>query len=148
MHPLLAHAPIFLLIALAVTDHATVLSGGNLGTRDCMPGLAALIAVLAGVFALIAYVNGRMASDVAIANGVPPELMDLHRRLATIVTVLALVVAVLRGWLWSRRIPLARLWNILIAAFSLGLAVLFVLTGIYGLELVYAHGVNVATAMR
>lgn len=146
LHPFLVHFPIVLIIGLAVADNAAVLSGSNLGTRTCQSSSAALIAVLAGIFAVFAFVSGTAAYDAAVAKGASPQLMDMHRDIAIAAAGLALIWAAFRSWLWTRQRPLAHIWNILVAAVSLGLAILVVITALYGMDLVFHHGINV-TAM-
>ena len=143
MHPLMVHFPIVLLIALAMTDHVALFAGRNLGGQSCLPNISALLAVLAGATAMFVYVNGSVAYDIALANGTSPVVLDMHRDLGTVLTVLALIWAVLRGWILVRQRTVSRMWNILVASTSLGLAILVVVVALYGTGLVYAHGVNV-----
>ena len=143
MHPLMVHFPIVLLIALAMTDHVALFAGRNLGGQSCLPNISALLAVLAGATAMFVYVNGSVAYDIALTNGTSPVVLDMHRDLGAVLTVLALIWAVLRGWILVRQRTVSRMWNILVASTSLGLAILVVVVALYGTGLVYAHGVNV-----
>lgn len=144
MHPLMVHFPIVLLIALAITDHVTLFAGGNLGERGCLPNLATLIAVFVGVTAVLVYVNGSVAYDIALEKGVSAALLKMHRDLGTALAAIAVLWAGLRCWIWVRGKPLSRMWNVLVASISLGLAIMVVVVALYGMGLVYAHGVNVA----
>jgi uncharacterized membrane protein len=143
MHPLMVHFPIVLLIALGITDHITLFTGRNIGERGCLSNLAALTAVLGGATAVLVYVNGSVAYGIALQNGISEPVLDMHRDLGTVLSVLAAIWGALRGWIWARGRPLSRMWNVLVASVSLGLAILVVVVALYGMGLVYAHGVNV-----
>jgi len=143
LHPMLVHFPIVLLTALAFADHAAVLSGDNLGNRSCLPTVAMWLAVSAGIAAVIAFANGVLAYDMAVIDGTAGLNGGLHRDLAMVTAGLASLWAVVRGWLWSRDVALPRMWNILVAGASLGLAILVLVTALRGHALVLLHGVNV-----
>ena len=140
---MLVHFPIVLLIALALVDHAAVLTGGNLGARGCLSTGAAWLAVVAGVTGVMAFANGVLVYDRAVLDGAAGLDGGLHRDLALVTAGLASLWAVVRGWLWSRDVALRRMWNVLVAAASFALAILVVVTALRGHALILPHGVDV-----
>jgi uncharacterized membrane protein len=143
IHPIIVHFPIVLAIALAVTDHVALFAGTKFGGRSCLANLSVLLALLLGVFTLIALVSGGVSFAAAQQTGVSADTMGVHRDMGRIFTTLAVFWALLRGGLWWWHVEPNRLWRILFVAFELGLIVMVALTALYGVDLVYGHGIAV-----
>ena len=135
-HPFLVHFPLVILPLSVAFD----LYGG-LRRQPQWHGSGYLLLVLGTISALVAVLTGTAAAD-AEREGPSGIYIERHEDLATIVSVLFLVVVIgrlplqLRGRLddWA-----VRVW---IAAAAVGCGLLW-LTGYYGGELVYEYGVGV-----
>ncbi len=143
IHPIIVHFPIVLVIALVVTDHVALFTGTKFGGRSCLANLSVLLALLLGAFTFIALVSGGMSFAAAQQTGVSDVVMGVHRDMGRIFTTLVVFWAFLRGGLWWWHVEPNRLWRILLVAFELGLIVMVVLTALYGMDLVYGHGIAV-----
>jgi len=143
IHPMLVHFPIVLFLVAIAAQVLTLVGGGDLSERACLPsiglgalGLGALGAVAAAVF-------GDIALDHAVELGFPRGPLETHQDLGLTTTWLFVALAVLQGLAWWRRIPLKapRGWTFALVG-VLGCAILL-LTAYHGGNLVYRIGVNV-----
>ena len=135
-HPFLVHFPLVLLPVSVGLDLSAWL-----GRRPSRHGLAYVILVLGTLSALAALLTGTAAANAHLTGPVGSHIVR-HENLATIVSLLFLVVTIgrlplqLRGRLEDWAI---RMW---IAVAAVGCGLLW-LTGYYGGRLVYRYGVGV-----
>lgn len=123
LHPVLVYVPLVFIAATAISDHAAVFSGESLGGKAPFSRLSIALIGLAAVATLVTFFNGTYAYEAARHAGIPGPAMGLHRDLGTALTVLIFAWAVIRASVWSRIVPLTRMWNILFAAAGLGLLI-------------------------
>ena len=143
IHPMLVHFPIVLVLIAIATQLLTLIRGGDLTERACLPsiGLGGLILGAAG--ALAAAVFGDIALDHALDLGFPKGPLEIHQALGLTTTWLFVALALLNGLAWWRRISLktARGWSV--ALVGVVGCVILLLTAYHGGNLVYKIGVNV-----
>jgi len=144
IHPMVVHFPIVLFLVAMVAQFLTLIRGGDLTERACLPsvGLGALILGAAG--ALVAATFGDIALDHALDLGFPKGPLETHKVFGLITTCLFVSLSLLQGLAWRWTIPLkaARGWGLFLAGI-VGCAILL-LTAYHGGNLVYKIGVNVA----
>lgn len=146
IHPIVVHFPIVYFLSLTGFDAVMLLMRLPIAGRNCTANISAALAVLAGLAALAAYIFGDMAYDAAIASGVAGARLETHETLGTITASSFVLWALLRGYMWWRRVSLdgGRKWAVV--ATEIAGVFLIVTTAYFGGQLVYELGVNVARA--
>lgn len=143
IHPMVVHFPIVFLLTLAALDTISTLRGHAVSGRSGVGNASAGLAVLAGGSAILAFVLGDMALEIAEASGWRNEIAEIHEKLGMIMAAAAGTWALVRGFLWARPSVLGAWAGWLIVIVELGLAALVMATAYYGGQLVYSLGVNV-----
>lgn len=143
LHPIAVHFPIVFALCLAAFDLVAVVSRYEIVGRSVAARISAVVAVLAGISAVITYSLGDMAYDIAVASGVPTRTLEMHESLGTWTAVVLVIWAAVRGAMWWRGRPLGTLTYGILAV-ELIVAALVVTTAYFGGHLVYDLGVNVA----
>lgn len=143
IHPMVVHFPIVILLMLAALDTVATLRGHTLTGRSGLGNASAGLAVLAGGAAILAFVFGDMALEVAEATGWRNEIAEIHETLGMITATVVGLWALVRGFMWFRPPVLGAWANWLISLVELGSAALVMATAYYGGQLVYELGVNV-----
>ena len=143
IHPMLVHFPIVFGLSLAAFDLIAMLRGAAIGGRGPAASLSAGLAVLAGLAAMLAATFGDMALDIAFANGGPVDALEFHDMLGSTTSAVLGVWALVRAFLWWRKISLAGLRGGVVVAVELVFCALILATAYYGGELVFSHGVAV-----
>jgi uncharacterized membrane protein len=143
IHPMLVHFPIVLFLVAVTVQLLTLVRGGDLIERACLPSIGFVALILAALAALVAAVFGDIAFDHAIELGFPQGSLETHQELGLTTTWLFVALAVVQGIARWRGLPLktARGWTLALVG-VVGCAVLLV-TAYYGGNLVYKIGVNV-----
>jgi uncharacterized membrane protein len=146
IHPVAVHFPIVLFLSLAAFDTIMVARGATLSGRSGIANLSAGLALLSGVAAIVAYLFGDLAYDIAISSGIAESKLETHEALGTWTAMLLVVWAALRSYFWWRGSTLANKGKRVIVGIELAGALLVVTTAYFGGQLVYELGVNVARA--
>jgi uncharacterized membrane protein len=146
IHPMLVHFPIVFFLTLAAFDVIAVLRGVNVTGRSTVGAISAGLAVLAGVFAVVTFVFGDMALEVAQAAGLPETAAETHEGLGTVTAIAFVVWALVRAFAWWRNFRGSRAAEGGVALVEVAGALLVIATAYFGGELVYSLGVNVAHA--
>lgn len=144
IHPMIVHFPIVLaLLALAadlwwlVPGRRSPASPVRLRTGTVLMGLGAIAAVVAFLF-------GDMAYDIAVGRGVPVATLEDHEGWGTTTMMAFVAAAAVRLFLWWRGLDGTVAGIALSVALAAAIAVMVVVTAWFGGHLVYDLGVNVA----
>ncbi|MGB8622916.1 MAG: DUF2231 domain-containing protein [Paracoccaceae bacterium] len=146
IHPILVHFPIVLIVLLAAMDAVAWLRGVALTGRGAYATMSAATAALAGIFAVLTYMFGDIAAEIAMSNGVPDAMIETHEGAGTTAAALLGIWALFRAYAWWRRVSLEGGRAAGVVAVETALFALVVVTAYFGGQLVYEHGVNVASA--
>lgn len=146
IHPILVHFPIVLVILLAVFDLVATARGATVSARTPAGNVSTGLAVLAGLSAVVTYVFGGMALDIAESGGFSSDIAEMHEGLGETVAIVLAIWAIVRAVLWWRGTRVARPAAYAFPLVAIAAAVLVVVTAYYGGQLVYLLGVNVAHA--
>ena len=143
IHPMIVHFPIVLaLVALAfdlwwlARRHATPAPLIQLRTGTVLLALGAAAAV-------VAYFFGDMAYDIAISKGVAAATLETHEDWGTTTMAVYVASALVRLFLWWRRLDEKPAGIALAVALAAVVAGMVVVTAYFGGHLVYDLGVNV-----
>ncbi|WP_457645008.1 DUF2231 domain-containing protein [Profundibacter sp.] len=147
-HPMVLHFPIVLIMILAVHDLYGLWRGLPLGGRGTYATVAMAIAVAAGASALLAAGFGDVALDTAVDRGFQDGLAEMHEDLGTTAATLFAIWAVLRAFIWWRRIAISGWKSSLVVVVDISLVLLVIVVAYFGGQLVYEYGVNVAPVMK
>ncbi len=108
-----------------------------------------LIAIAAGVFAIIAVALGDLAAEIAVDRGLAQTVADAietHEGLGTVTGWLIALWGAVRLFLWWKDKIIGARWAVWLV--DLVLIGLIVATAWFGGNLVFEYGVNVTAAMR
>ncbi|MCA8934142.1 MAG: hypothetical protein KDA49_16820 [Rhodospirillaceae bacterium] len=147
IHPMIVHFPIVLaLVALAFDLWSITRRGGSADTPPVVQlRTGTVLFVLGAVAAVVTYLFGDMAYDIALDRGVPEATLEPHEGWGTITMITFLVVALLRVVVWWRGLDRKPMGTALAVVPTAAVAVMVVVTAYFGGHLVYDVGVNVAS---
>ncbi len=149
LHPIAVHFPIVLIIALFAVDFVASLRGAEITGRTGPVATATmLIAVAAGIFAILAVILGDLAAEIAIGRGVAQTVADAletHEGFGTVTGWLIALWGAVRLFLWWKDKTIGARWIVWLV--DLVLIALIITTAWFGGNLVFEYGVNVSTAM-
>ena len=100
-----------------------------------------------GSFAVLAYLFGDQAYDVALVSGAPEAPLELHQELGTITAIAMALWGIIRGGLWWFQRPFRHMMQRAIIGVEAVISGLFVVTAFFGGQLVYGYGVGVVAAL-
>lgn len=146
IHPMLIHFPLALVPVGLAAQAVSQLRGEGLFGRGCLARSGLSLLLLAALGAIGAAVFGDLALDQALASGVPLAKLEGHEELGTLSAILLSVLVVVEAWFYRVQSSSRALsWGFLAA----GMAVfsLLLVTALFGGNLVYELGVNVARAV-
>jgi uncharacterized membrane protein len=146
IHPILVHFPIVFFLTLAVFDLVSIARRSDVTGRSVVGGISAGLAVLSGLSAVAALYFGGVALEVAESHGFHSQTAEIHEGLGEATAAVLFVWALVRGFLWWRRVSLTGAASMAVPAVEIAGAALVVLTAYFGGTLVYDLGVNVARA--
>lgn len=147
IHPMIVHFPIVLVICLFVLDTYAASRGQPVAANGPIGNASVTLAIAAGIFAVIAFVFGDQAYDIAVAAGrAPAGILEMHQDLGTATAFAIGGWAVIRTFLWWRAIPIGRRLRLATASIEGLLVAAVVVTAWYGGQLVYDYGVAVSAA--
>jgi len=148
IHPILVHFPIVFFLTLAVLDAVSAARGATVTGRGALGSVSSGLALLSGGFAVIAYLFGGMALDVAESTGFHSDIAETHEGLGGITAAAFGAWALIRIFMWWRDYRLGRSGSALLSLVEIAGAGLVVATAYYGGRMVYELGVNVAPVMH
>ena len=123
-----------------------LVSGRDIAGRGCTGSVSASLAVLAGLAAIVAFVFGDIAYDLAVSAGFPEVDLETHEGLGTWTAIAFVVWALVRGVFWWRGSAVGGGLKAVAVVIELAGAALVVVTAYFGGQLVYELGVNVSRA--
>ncbi len=107
-HPMLVHFPIVLLALLALADVVALARGVPLSGTGTYASMSVSIAALAGLSAIVTWVAGDAAMDIALGRGIAESVIETHEGLGTATAIATVVWALVRGFVWWRGFALER----------------------------------------
>ena len=147
IHPALVHFPIVLVLLLLLSDLVIVVRRES-NPRAAWPSASAILGGLATLAAILTYVFGDIAYDIALENGLPEADLETHEGWGTITAIVIAVLGLVRVVLWLRnRAHGPRVRPLLLVA-SAAASALVIVTAYFGGDLVYHLGVNVEAVIR
>lgn len=146
IHPMLVHFPIVFFLSLAALDTIATLRGVPVTGRGGIGNLSTGLALLAGLFAIAAYIFGDIALETAEAGGFRSDIAEVHEQLGGVTAAAFGVWAIVRIAAWWRNARVAGGGAYLLSLVELAGAAVVLTTAYYGGQLVFDLGVNVAQA--
>jgi uncharacterized membrane protein len=145
LHPMIVHFPIVIFLLLTALDVLAFLAGRSVTGREGWGATSTALAVLAGISAIVTFILGSMALDIAEAGGFHSEIAETHEGLGTTTAIAFAVWALIRIVTWWRNANAGRGATAIVALIEIVGSVLVIVTAYYGGLLVYTLGVNVVT---
>jgi uncharacterized membrane protein len=145
LHPMIVHFPIVIFLLLTALDVLAFLAGRSVTGREGWGATSTALAVLAGISAIVTFILGGMALDIAEAGGFHSEIAETHEGLGTTTAIAFAVWALIRIVTWWRNANAGRGATAIVALIEIVGSVLVIVTAYYGGLLVYTLGVNVVT---
>jgi uncharacterized membrane protein len=143
IHPMLVHFPIVLIFLLAAFDIVATLGGRSISGRGVAGNFSTGIAIATAAFAVLTFIFGGMALDVAEAGGFHSDVAEIHEGLGEMVAIAASIYALLRAGLWLKDVRISGVASLIFPVAAVAGSVLVAVTAYYGGQLVYELGVNV-----
>jgi uncharacterized membrane protein len=144
IHPMLVHFPIVFFLSLAAFDVIAALRGANVTGRSVAGTISFVLALLAGLSAIAAYVFGAIALDTAEAGGFHSNVAEIHEGLGGMTAAVFVIWALVRAFVYWRNIRLSGKAAAAAPIIEIAGVVLVVATAYFGGKLVFDLGVNVA----
>lgn len=143
IHPMIVHFPIVLALLAFAFDVGWLIWGRGSPTALIRLRTGTVILTLGALSAIVAYIFGDMALDIALSKGVPSAPLETHEGWGTTTMIVFIIVALIRLFLWWRKMD-DKSWGIAVSILgSLVLSVMVIITAYYGGHLVYDLGVNI-----
>ncbi len=146
IHPMIVHFRIVLTISAWAFDLWGVAATKPLKSLPAPFNISTILLVAGGIMAIITYVFGDMAFDVALARGVKHAQLESHETLGTVTAVALPAIALIRLYMWRRDLYSSRRAATLALALSTAAVAMVVVTAYFGAQLVYGLGGNVKPA--
>jgi uncharacterized membrane protein len=146
IHPMIVHFPIALTISALAFDIWGVAATKPLKSLPAPFNISTILLVAGGVMAIIAYVFGDMAFDVALAKGISRAQLETHETLGTVTAITLPAIALIRLYMWYRDLYSSRRAVTLALVLSTAAVAMVAVTAYFGGQLVYDLGVNVKPA--
>jgi len=144
IHPMIVHFPIVLALIALAFDAWSLTSArfpaGGIGALHT----GTILLTLGALSALLAFVFGDIAYDIAVTAGQSEALLEDHEGWGTTTAAVFMAAALLRLFLWWRGLDERSAGRAAAVASSAAVAVLVLVTAYFGGHLVYDLGVNVA----
>lgn len=146
IHPMIVHFPIVLIMAAFLFDAVRLMRGvpasASGSGRACLD-TGTILAALAGLAAVIAFIFGDLAYDIAMDKGFTEAQLEGHEGWGTTTTIVLVAIAVVRLVMWWRGMNTSRTGSLLGTAMTAAGSVMVIVTAYFGGQLVYELGVNV-----
>jgi uncharacterized membrane protein len=147
LHPIAVHFPIVFFMTMAAFDTVALLRGISISDRTNAANISVGLAVLSGLSAIVTFLSGDMAYDVAVSSGVAAATMETHESLGTWTAIFIVVWSLARSFVWWRRLSLEGGRTMAIVGIEIAGSLLIVVAAYFGGQLVYELGVNVTRAV-
>ncbi len=147
LHPIAVHFPIVFFMTLAAFDTVALLRGNTISERTPAAHISVGLAVLSGLSAIVTYLSGDLAYDVAVSSGVAASALETHESLGTWTAIFIVVWSLARSFVWWRGWSIEGGWKTGVAAIEIAGSLLIIVAAYFGGQLVYELGVNVARAV-
>lgn len=142
-HPMIVHFPIVLALLAVAFDFWSVYRGAASAQSPVQLHTSTVILTLGAIAAVLAYILGDIAYDIAVSKGVKEAVLETHEGWGTTTMAVYVVVALFRLFLWWRRLDQRPLGIGLAVSSSIVVACMVVITAYFGGHLVYDLGVNI-----
>lgn len=142
IHPMIVHFPIVLIMTAFLFD-AVRLKGSAPGASGRTLDTGTILAALAGLAAVVAFVFGDLAYDIAVDKGFSEAQLEGHEGWGTTTTIVLAIIAVVRLAMWMRGVNKGSMGRLFAAATTAAGSVMVIVTAYFGGQLVYELGVNV-----
>ncbi len=146
IHPAIVHFPIVFVLSLFAVDSFALARGLPLTSGTELGRASMVLAAFAALFAILAFVFGDQAYDIARAAGTSVVVLEPHEELGTITAVAVIIWGVLRGFIYWRGFSLNGSRSGIVVFADFVLVGLILITAFYGGQLVYEHGIAVMTS--
>ena len=146
IHPMIVHFPIVLAISALAFDLWGVAAAKPLKRLPAPFNISTILLVAGGIMAIIAYVFGDIAFDIALARGVKEAKLETHETLGTVTAIVLPAIGLIRLHMWRRDLYSSRRAATLALVLSTAAVAMVVVTAYFGGQLVYGLGVNVKPA--
>lgn len=143
IHPMIVHFPIVLALLTLAFDLWWVVRGQGAASPLITLRTGTVVLTLGAAAAVVAYIFGDMAYDIAIAKGVPEATLETHEGWGTTTMVVFVVAALVRLFLWWRQSDSKTAGIAVAIALSAAVSVMVVTTAYFGGHLVYDLGISV-----
>ncbi|MCA8926615.1 MAG: hypothetical protein KDC18_00995 [Alphaproteobacteria bacterium] len=148
IHPMLVHFPIVLALLALAFDLWWFAFGRNDSQGLIRLQTGTVVMTLGGIAAVVAFVFGDMAYDIAVGKGVATAVLETHEGWGTTTAIVFAAVAAVRLVLWRTGIDRQPAGALVAIAATAVVAVMVVVTAYFGGHLVYDLGINVTGAMK
>lgn len=142
IHPMIVHFPIVLIMTAFLFDAVRLMRGAPVGNGRILD-TGTILAALAGLAALVAFVFGDLAYDIAVEKGFTEMQLEGHEGWGTTTTIVLAIVAVVRLAMWLRGMNKGPKGRLFAAATTAAGSIMVIVTAWFGGQLVYELGVNV-----
>ena len=144
IHPMVVHFPIVLALLALVFD-LWWLARGRVAAAPPLIRLriGTVLLALGAAAAVVAFLFGDMAYDIAVSKGVAAATLETHEGWGTTTMLVYVASALVRLFLWWRRLDEKPSGIALAIALAAVVAGMVVITAYFGGHLVYDLGVNV-----
>jgi uncharacterized membrane protein len=144
IHPMIAHFPIVLALLALAFDLWWLARGRAAAAPLIRLRTGTVLLALGAAAAVVAYLFGDMAYDIAVSKGVAAATLETHEDWGTATTLVYVASALVRLFLWWRRLDEKPAGIALAIALAAVVAGMVVITAYFGGHLVYDLGVNVS----
>jgi uncharacterized membrane protein len=145
IHPAAVHFPIVFVLSLFAVDGFALARDLPLTSHSGLGRASIVLVIFAGISAIVAYVFGDQAFDIARASGTKLSVLEAHEEMGTATATAVAVWGLLRGFAFWRGLSISGARSGAVVLVELVLVGLILTTAFYGGQLVYEHGVAVTT---
>ncbi len=142
IHPMIVHFPIVLIMTAFLFDAARLVRGAPAAEGRSFD-TGTVLAALAGLAAVVAFIFGDLAYDVAVEKGFTEMQLEGHEGWGTTTTIVLAAIAVVRLGMAMRGMNNGPRGRLFAAATTAAGSVMVLVTAYFGGQLVYELGVNV-----
>ncbi len=143
IHPMLVHFPIVLALLALAFDAWSLTAGRHAQAPVVQLRTGTVVFALGALAAIVAFVFGDMAYDIAVEKGVAVAVLEDHEGWGTTTMIVFVAVAAVRLFLWWRGMDQKPVGVFLAVGGTAAVAVMVLVTAYFGGHLVYDLGVNI-----
>lgn len=143
IHPMLVHFPIVLALLALAFDAWSLTIGRHAQAPVVQLRTGTVVFTLGALAAIVTFVFGDMAYDIAVGKGIAPALLEDHEGWGSTTTIVFVAVAAVRLFLWWRGMDRKPAGVFLTVGGTAAVTVMVLVTAYFGGHLVYDLGVNI-----